>query len=95
MSLSIVATTHRILHDLLQVLSKQDKEPFEVGCRCKSPEIQDNLYQILSMVVSGIADIVVEKKPEDYIVCVKRPDVPVSEEVDDTQKTKGQMAWEV
>lgn len=79
MSLSVVATTHRILHDLLQVLSKDDKQPFEVGCKCKSYTIQENLYQVLSMILSGIPDIIVEKKEEYHIVCVKRLE-PVSVE---------------
>lgn len=73
MSLAVIATVHRLLHDLLQILSEPNnlEKPFEIGCRTKSPEAQENLYNILCLIVAENKSVVVEKKAEDYIVCFK------------------------
>jgi len=73
-SLIILATIHRLINDLLKIMNDSSTEPFEIGCRCKSPEIQESLYVILSMIASHV-DLVVEKKEVDFIVCIKREDV--------------------
>jgi hypothetical protein len=74
-SLRLPATIHRIIHDCLQILGNiENKEPFEIGCKTKSPEDQDLLYRILKLTLGEIQDIKIECKAEDYIVCVKRLD---------------------
>ena len=70
------ATIHRLLFDVLQILSDpENHKPFEVGCRSKTPEDQDTIYRVLKLVFASVEDVVVEMKPEDYIVCVKRFEV--------------------
>jgi hypothetical protein len=70
----ILATSQRILYDVMSILTKEDcnGKPFEIGCKCKSPETQDQLYDVLKSVFRHTPDIIAQKKPEDYIVCVIR-----------------------
>lgn len=81
-SLRLPATIHRILHDCLQILGNtENQEPFEIGCKTKSPEDQDVLYRILKMTLEGVGSIKVECKAEDHIVCVKRESQPAQKHV--------------
>ena len=75
-SLRTPATIHRLLFDVLQILSDpENHKPFEVGCRSKTPEDQDLLYRVMKLIFASIEDVIVEMKAEDYIVCVKRLEV--------------------
>jgi hypothetical protein len=85
MSLRLAATVHRLLFDALQILGNPgNNEPFEIGCKSKDSDTQDTLYHILKATLAGIDDITVECKAEDYIVCIKRLPVLVSQEVAET-----------
>jgi len=71
-NIRVLSTIHRIIHDVITVLSNPNssKESFEVGCRCKSSDNQDYLFNVLSAIFKD--DIKVYKLPEDYTVCVKK-----------------------
>jgi hypothetical protein len=75
-STKLIATVHRLLHDVLSVFAKdkegEDKQPFEVGVRCKSEDTQSDLYDILSLIFRKHIDVVVKKKFEDLVVAVSR-----------------------
>jgi len=75
-STRLIATVHRLLHDVLSVFAKdkegEDRAPFEVGVRCKSEDTQSDLYDILSLVFRKHIDVVVEKKFEELVVAVSR-----------------------
>ena len=86
--LKLLATAHKLLYDAISVLTNEENAnaSFEIGCRCKTPEFQGQLYDALSAVFRNTADIKVEKKPEDYILCIKREEAdkevsPKTEEV--------------
>lgn len=71
----LIATVHRLLHDVLSVFAKDTldyKPPFEVGIRTKSEDTQSDLYDILSLVFRKHIDVVVEKKVEELVVAVSR-----------------------
>ena len=71
-TIRVLSTIHRILHDVITVLSNPDSsnEPFEVGCRCKSSEVQDHLFNVLTTIFKDT--LKVQKLAEDYTVCVKK-----------------------
>jgi len=73
-SVRILATTHKMLYDLISVINNPecDGKPFEIGCRCKTEEIQAQLYDIMKSALRHIDDITVSKKDNDYIVHVER-----------------------
>jgi hypothetical protein len=76
--LRILATSQRLLYDVMSILTKDEckGEPFEIGCRCKNPEIQDQLFEVLNTIFKHTPDIEAYKKAEDYIVCVVREASP-------------------
>lgn len=72
MRLQAVATISRILFDVMQTVSKNEKV-FEIGCKCKTPETQEELFYILSLIFNNNGnDInVIKKDDEDsFIVAV-------------------------
>jgi len=75
----LLATTQKILYDVITLLSNKDNnnKPFEIGCKCKTPEIQLKLNVMLSGVFSDFENIVVKMKDEDekHIVCVSRENI--------------------
>jgi len=72
--LKLLATAHKLLYDAIGILGKEEtsKEPFEIGCRCKTPEFQDQLYDVMTAIFRNTPVIKVHKKPEDYILCIIR-----------------------
>jgi hypothetical protein len=72
--LKLLATAHKLLYDTISVLTNEENAnaPFEIGCRCKTPEFQDQLYDVMSAVFRNTEIIKVNRKPEDYILCIKR-----------------------
>lgn len=70
----ILATTHKMLYDLISVLNNPecDGKPFEIGCRCKTEEIQTQLFDTMSSALRHIDDVTVTRKEKDYIVHVER-----------------------
>lgn len=71
MSLKILSTTHRILNDVINVLNTENPQPFEVGCRCSTPEIQDKLFRVLDLIFLDHETINVGTMQEDNVVFVK------------------------
>lgn len=72
-TIRILSTTSKLLFDMLNVLNKpENKDPFEVGCRCKTPETQDHLFEVLSLIFKLEDTIRVVKKDESNIVCLIR-----------------------
>jgi len=76
--LKLLATAHKLLYDAIGILGKEEtsKEPFEIGCRCKTPEFQEQLYDVMVAIFRNTPVIKVQKKPEDYILCIIRADKP-------------------
>jgi hypothetical protein len=83
--LRILATSQRMLYDVMSILTKEDckGEPFEIGCRCKSPEMQEQLFDVLNSIFRHTTEVSAVKKPEDYIVCVVREGSPKPEAIGD------------
>jgi len=81
--LKLLATAHRLLYDAVNILGKEEtsKEPFEIGCRCKTPEFQEQLYDVMVAIFRNTPVIKVQKKPEDYILCIIREGVDTQEVV--------------
>lgn len=77
-TLRVLATASKLLSDILLILNKEEtnkddiREPFEIGCRCKSPEIQDYLHDVLTALFKNHDMIRAIKKETDNIVCLIR-----------------------
>ena len=73
-SVRILATAHKMLYDIISVVNNPecDGKPFEIGCRCKTEEIQAQLFDTLKSALRHMDDIVVMKKEENHIVHVDR-----------------------
>ena len=73
-SVRILATTHKMIYDIISVLNNPEcnGKPFEIGCRCKTVEIQAQLYDTISSALRHIDDIIVIRKEHDNIVHVER-----------------------
>jgi len=66
----------RMLLDVLKVFEdKNEKEDWECGCKCKSPEIAEQLYTFLSRCLEGFPAKAVLKGGEENIVSIIRPAV--------------------
>jgi hypothetical protein len=72
--LKILATTHRLLHDVITVLSNPETngESFEIGCRKKSEGVQSQIYDALSAIFRHVEDVKVKTRVEDHIVYIER-----------------------
>jgi hypothetical protein len=80
-----LATLHKLIYDVLSMLSNDEykNEPFEIGVKCRSPDIQLNMYKKLTCVLEEHEDLKVEMKDEDNVVCVIKKKVEVVSEVND------------
>jgi len=66
----------RMLLDVLKVFEdKNEKEDWECGCKCKSPEVAEQLYTFLSRCLEGFPAEAVLKGGEENIVSIIRPAV--------------------
>ena len=72
--LKLLATAHRLLYDAIGILGKEEtaSEPFEIGCKCKTPEFQEQLFDVMTAVFRNTTEIKVCKKSEDFILCIIR-----------------------
>jgi hypothetical protein len=64
----------RMLLDVLKVFDdKNDKEDWECGCKCKTPEVAEGLHSFLSKVLEGFPAQAVLKGGEENVVSIVRP----------------------
>jgi hypothetical protein len=70
----ILATAHKMLYDIISVLNNPecDGKGFEIGCRCKTEEIQAQLFDTMSSALRHIDDVTVTRMEKDHIVHVER-----------------------
>lgn len=70
----ILATAHKMLYDIISVLNNPecDDKPFEIGCRCKTEEIQAQLFDTMSSALRHIDDVTVSIKTHDNIVHIEK-----------------------
>jgi len=83
--LRILATSQKMIHDLLSIMrnKEHDGQPFEIGCKCNTQLLRDQLFDVMSAVFRYTPGMQIEKREIDFVICVKRVvdkmDVTVSE----------------
>ena len=71
-NLRILSTVHKLIYDVLSVINneKMKDEPFEIGVKCKTEEIQLKIYKILTAVFLDHENMRVEMKEDDNVVSI-------------------------
>lgn len=71
--LKVLATLNKIIFDVLSVLSKDENKdaPFKIGCKCKTLEDRDNLFDKLCSVFIDLKFNIV-KESTDNMVYIER-----------------------
>jgi hypothetical protein len=70
----VLATLNKIIYDVLTILSTDDKkdEPFEIGVRCKTEEVQNKLFKMLCAIFEDFKNLNVVKDSDELKVYVER-----------------------
>jgi hypothetical protein len=72
--INILRVGVRMLLDVLKVYEdKNEKEDWECGCKCKTPETAQELHSFLSRCLEGFPAEAVLKGGEENIVSIVRP----------------------
>ena len=68
----ILVTVHKLIFDVLSVINndKMKDEPFEIGVKCKTEEIQLKLYKILVAIFLDHENMRVQIKEDDNVVAI-------------------------
>jgi hypothetical protein len=71
-NLRILSTVHKLIYDVLSVINneKMKDEPFEIGVKCKTEEIQLKIYKILTAVFLDHENMRIEMKEDDNVVSI-------------------------
>ena len=72
--LGILATTQKILYDIITIISKpeNDDKDFKIGCKCKSDEIQDEIFDSLCVLFKNFKFNIVKEKNDDKLVYIEK-----------------------
>jgi hypothetical protein len=71
--INILRVGVRMLLDVLKVYEdKNEQEDWEVGCKCKSPEVAEQLYSFLHRSLEGFPAKAVLKGGEENVVSLMR-----------------------
>jgi hypothetical protein len=72
--IGILATVQKILFDVLSTITKpeNDDKPWKIGCKCKSDEIQEQLFDSLCVLFTYLNYNVVKENNDDRLVYVEK-----------------------
>lgn len=72
--IGVLATVQKILYDVLTIISKQenDDKPWKIGCKCKSDEIQEQLFESLCVLFKNFKFNIVKEKNDDKLVYIEK-----------------------
>jgi hypothetical protein len=89
--LGVLATTQKILYDIITIVSKpeNDNKDFKIGCKCKTEIIQDKLYKSLCAIFEDCNFKIVKESDDNkvYIENIVRRErsQSFSEEIEDAK----------
>jgi hypothetical protein len=71
--LGVLATTQKILYDIITIISKpeNDNKDFKIGCKCKSQLIQDKLYKSLCAIFEDCGFKIVKESDDNKVYIEK------------------------
>lgn len=72
--IGVLATVQKILYDVLSTITKKENDdlPFKIGCKCKSDDIQDQLFDSLCVLFKNFKYNVVKEKNDDRLVYIEK-----------------------
>jgi hypothetical protein len=72
--IGVLATVQKILFDVLSTITKKenDDKPWKIGCKCKSDEIQEQLFESLCILFKNFHYNVVKEKNDDKLVYIEK-----------------------